>query len=108
MLPTVIFLYPLNTQVVQITELQDQVSGQFLVVANVFATLYDRRGNPDPVFNNISLGYVPGTDATYQGQVPATFDAALGGGYKLVLVAQQGGVQAEFTIPVIVKLRSQQ
>ena len=108
MLPPVIYLYPLNTQVVQVTELQDEITGQFLVNAAVVATLFDRRGNPDPIFNNISMAYVPGTDATYQGQVPATFDAALGGGYTLVLTAVQAGVQAQWSIPVIVQNRKNQ
>lgn len=105
MLPTVLYLYPQNTQVIQITELQDQVSGQFLTQASVMATLYDRRGNPDPVFNNIQLFYVPGTDGTYQGQIPAAFNPSLGGGYKVVLIANQSGIQAEYTIPAIVQLR---
>jgi hypothetical protein len=108
MLPPVIYLYPLNTQVVQVTELQDEVTGQFLVSASVTATLFDRRGNPDPVFNNIAMSYVPGSDATYQGVVPATFNAAIGGGYTLVLTAVQSGVQAQFSIPVIVQLRKNQ
>jgi hypothetical protein len=43
MLPSIIYLYPDNTQIVQITELQDQVTGLFLTQATVMATLYDRR-----------------------------------------------------------------
>lgn len=105
MLPTVLYLFPKNTQIVTITELQDQVTGQFLTNANVVATLYDRRGVRDSIFNNITMAFVLGSDATYQGQVPATFDARLGGGYKVVLIAEQGGVQAEFTISAIVQLR---
>lgn len=107
MLPVVIYLYPENTEVVQITELQDQVSGQFLQNANVVATLYDRRGNPDPVFQNIPMAYVPGSDGTYQGQVSASFNPTLGGGYKLVVTAEQAGVQAQWSIPAIVQLRKQ-
>lgn len=107
MLPSVIYLYPLNTQVVTVTELQDQVTGLFLTSATVKATLYDQRGNADPVFNNISMTYQPGTDATYQGTIPATFNPKLGGGYTVVLIATQAGVQAQFTIPAIVKPRAQ-
>lgn len=107
MLPTVLYLNPQNTEVIQVTELQDEVTGQFLINANVTATLYDRRGNPDPIFQNIVLSYVPGTDATYQGQVPATFNPSLGGGYTVVLIAEQAGVQAKFSIPAIVQLRKQ-
>ena len=107
MLPTKLFLSPANTQVIQITELQDQVTGIFLQNAQVSATLYDQRGNPDPVLQNINMVYQPGTDGTYLGTVPATFNAKLGGGYKLVVIAVQAGVQAEYTIPTIVQLRTQ-
>ncbi len=107
MLPTVIFLYPQNTQVVTVTELQDEVTGQFLINAQVTATLFDQRGNADPVFNNIVMSFVPGSDATYQGQVPATFNPKLGGGYTVVVIAVQAGVQAKFTVPAIVKFRAQ-
>lgn len=108
MLPAVLFLYPLNTQIIQITELQDQLTGEFLINATVSATLVDRRGNPDAVINDLELFYVTGTDATYQGQVPDTFDAKLGGGYILQITAQQAGVQAFYSIPVIVQLRQNQ
>jgi hypothetical protein len=108
MLPNVVYLYPDNTQIVQITELQDQVSGQFLQNATVMATLYDRRGNPDQVFNNIQMSYIDGTDGTYQGQIPASFSAKLGGGYTLVLIAEQAGIQAQYSIPAIVQLRKSQ
>lgn len=108
MLPSIIYLYPLNTQVVTVTELQDQVTGLFLTGATVTATLYDPRGNADPIFNGITMNYVPGTNATYQGIVPATFNPAkLGGGYRIVLTATQAGVQAQFTVPAIVKSRAQ-
>ncbi|SRR5258706_6572686 len=107
MLPTIIYLYPNNTQVIQITELQDKVSGTFLVAATVSATLYDSRGNADPIFNAIPMTYVPGTDSTYQGIIPASFSPKLGSGYTIVLLAAQSGVQAQFTIPAVVKARSQ-
>jgi len=108
MLPQVLYLYPLNTQVITITELQDQQTGEFLIDANVTATLIDRRGIPDPVLRDITLAFVAGTDATYQGQVPDTFNAKLGGGYTLQITATQAGVQAFYSIPVIVQLRTNQ
>jgi hypothetical protein len=108
MLPSVVYLYPGNTEIVRITELQDQLSGQFLQNANVFATLFDRRGNQDHVFQNIQLQYVAGTDGTYQGQVSGDFNASLGGGYTLVLNVEQAGIKAKYSIPAIVQLRKQQ
>lgn len=107
MLPTKLFLSPGNTQVIQITELQDQITGEFLQNATVTATLYDQRGNPDPVLQNINLAYIVGTDATYLGTVSSAFNARIGGGYKLVVIAVQAGVQAEYTIPTIVQARTQ-
>lgn len=111
MLPTILYLYPLNTQVIQITELTDEVTGGFLTGATVTATLYDARGNADPVLNNIAMSYVSGTDATYNGTVPSTFNPPAyrpptpQGGYQLVITAVQAGVQAQFTIPVIIQPR---
>ena len=113
MLPTLVYLSPLNTQVIQVTELQDQVSGNFLQNAQVTATLYDPRGNPDPVLNNITMSYIPGTDGTYNGIVPAVFDPPKyvppnpAGGYYLVVTAVQAGIQAQWTIPVIIQPRRQ-
>lgn len=106
-LPSVVYLYPLNTEVLQIT-LQDQVTKLFLNNATVTATLVNFRGVADPVFNNIPLNYVNGTDGQYQGQVSSTFNPDKGGGYKLVITAVQAGVQAVYSIPVVVKLRTQQ
>jgi hypothetical protein len=107
MLPPVIYLYPNNTQVIQITELQDQITGLFLTNAQVTATLLDQKGTPDAILNNIVMSYVPGSDATYQGTVPSSFNASLGGGYTLQVIAVQAGVQAEYSIPAIVQLRKQ-
>lgn len=111
MLPTILYLYPQNTQVIQITELTDEVTGQFLQGATVTATLYDARGNADPVLNAINMSYVSGTDGTYNGTVPSTFNPPAyraptpQGGYQLVITAVQSGVQAQFTIPVIIQPR---
>lgn len=113
MLPTVIYLAPLNTQVIQVTELQDQITGSFLQNAQVTATLLDSRGNPDPVLNNITMSYIPGTDGTYNGTVPAAFNppgfagAGPTGGYQLVVTAVQAGIQAQWSIPVIIQFRRQ-
>jgi hypothetical protein len=107
MLPTIIFLYPGNTQLINITGLQDQASGLYLDAATISATLYDRLGNQDGVLNNISLGYLPGTNGNYQGTVPAGFNATIGTGYSLVITAAQSGIQSKWTIPAQVKARAQ-
>lgn len=113
-LPSVIYLYPLNTQVVEIDGLQDVIAQVYLNSATVSATLFDQRGVADPVLNEISMGYVAGTNGNYRGIVPESFSppawtgqASLSG-YSLLLTADQAGVQAQFTIPVILRTRSQQ
>jgi hypothetical protein len=113
-LPRVIYLYPNNTQVINIIGLTDVTTGFYLDSAAVFATLYDQYQNPDPVLNDIELFYVLGSNGNYQGTVPASFSPAAFtgasplGGYTLQISAEQASVQALFTIPVIVQLRSQQ
>ena len=107
MLPTIIYLYPSNTQLISITGLQDQVTGNYLDAATISATLYDRLGNADGVLNGVTCTYQAGTQGNYQGVVPNSFNAAVGGGYMLVIVAAQAGIQSQWTIPVIVKARAQ-
>jgi len=104
---TLIYLYPQNTQVIEIDGLQDQLTGDFLNIATVQATLVDQRGNPDPVLNDIAMTYVPGSNGNYQGVVPFAFNAPLGSGYRLQIQADQSGVQAFWSIPAQVVLRTQ-
>lgn len=113
MLPRVVYLYPQNTQVITIEGLQDEVSGNYLNNALVAATLLDQRGNPDPVLNNMQLGYLEGTNGNYQGTVPETFNPPAfvnkpQSGYTLQLLAIQAGVQSLFSISAVVTLRSKQ
>lgn len=117
MLPPVIYLYPNNTQVIQVTELKDEVTGLYLTGASVTATLYNSRGAPDPILQNIPMTYVAGTNATYNGTVPSTFNPtgynpgyglnASTGGYTLVITAVQAAVQAQWSIPAIIQQRKQ-
>ncbi len=106
-IPAVIFLYPDNTQVIQVQGLSDITTGLFLNSANVSATLIDQRGNADEVLNNLTLNYVATSNGDYQGFVNSTFAPNLGGGYQLQITAVQASVQSVFTIPVIVKYRAQ-
>jgi hypothetical protein len=107
--PNIIYLYPDNTQVIEIEGLQDSVSGDFLDAAAVAATLFDDHGNADPVLNNIDMVYQAGTNGVYIGIVPATFQIALPvpqSGYSLQITATQGSAQAQWTIPVHVRART--
>jgi hypothetical protein len=107
-LPVLVKLFPMNTQVITITGLQDIVSGLYLDAATVTATLFDQYGNPDPILNEVVMAYLPGSNGNYQGTVPATFNPALGDGYTLQILADQANVQSLFSIPAKVQLRSQQ
>jgi hypothetical protein len=106
MIPTVVYLFPKNTQLVQIAGLQDQVSGAYLNGATVTATLINFQGNPDPIFQNIPMNYVAATNGNYEGIVPDTFDAPLGSGYVLQIQADESGVQALWSIPAKVAPRA--
>lgn len=105
-IPSVIYLYPRNTQVLEINGLQDITTGLFLDAATVTATLYNNNGVADPVLNGIVLAYVNGTNGNYQGTVPDTFQPCLGAGYLLQIIANQGGVQSVWSIPAKVLLRA--
>ena len=108
MLPIQLFLYPENTQVLNVRGLQDVATGNFLDAATVQATLFDQNGHADPVIADLTLSYLTATDGDYQGTVPASFSPAkLGAGYNLVVLATQSGIQSKWTIPVVVKLRAQ-
>lgn len=112
-LPRVLFLYPNNTQVLNVVGLADVTTGSFLNSALVTAILFDQRGVPDTVLNGIVFGYLPASNGNYQGTVPASFsppafEGKTLGGYSLQITADQAGVQAVFTIPVILSVRSQQ
>ena len=105
-IPPVIVLYPLNTQVITITGLQDIVTGTFLNAATVTATLLDQFGNIDPDINQLPLSYVLGSSGQYQGVVADTFNAKLGSGYTLRIQADQAGVQALYSLLAKVALRN--
>lgn len=104
--PTIIYLFPQNTQVLSIEGLVDEISGDYLNSATVSATLYDQNFNPDPVLNNIPMNYVAASNGNYEGVVPDTFNPVLGSGYTLQYTAAQGGIQAVISVPVQVKLRA--
>jgi hypothetical protein len=110
-LPAFLYLYPGNTQLIQLQGLQDNTTGSFLNGATVTATLLDQRGNEDPVIDDLSLEYVANSNGNYQGTVPSTFSPASfngtqQGGYQLQITAVQGQAQALYTIPVILRLRT--
>jgi hypothetical protein len=106
-LPTIVTLYPLNTQIIEVDGVTDATSGDYLNDATGSATLLDYRGRPDPIINNLAMPYVTGSNGNYKGVVPDTFDAAVGSGYTLQIQITQGPVQVLWSLPTVVKLRTQ-
>jgi hypothetical protein len=104
--PTIIYLFPQNTQVLSIEGLIDEISGGYLNSASVSATLLDQNYNPDSILNNISMSYVAASNGNYEGVVPASFNPTLGSGYTLQYTVNQDGVQAVISVPCQVKLRA--
>jgi hypothetical protein len=107
--PNIIYLYPDNTQVIEIEGLQDALTGTFLNSATVSATLLDENGNEDPVLNDINMAYQPGSNGVYIGIVPSAFQITLPlpqSGYTLQITADQGSSQAQWSIPVQIKART--
>ena len=105
MVCSLLYLYPSNTQILTVTGLQDVVTGLYLNSATVKATLVNEHGVTDAVLVDITLTYVTDSNGTYQGTVPAAFNAGLGGGYTLKVTAVQSGIQSLFSIPTQVRLR---
>jgi len=106
-IPTLILLFPLNTQVIEVAGVMDAVNGGFLNNGSGAATLLDFRGNADAVINNLPLAYVAASNGIYQGVVPDAFNASLGSGYTLQIKVTAGAIQALWSIPALVKLRTQ-
>lgn len=106
-IPSVFYLYPLNTQIIEIDGVLDTVSGGFLNNATAMATLLDNFGRPDAVINDLPMSYIANSNGSYQGVVPDSFNAALGSGYTLVITVTAGSVQSQWSIPTQVKLRTQ-
>jgi hypothetical protein len=104
-IPTIVYLYPQNTQVIELDGLQDSVTLDFSNAAAVSGTLYDQYGNPDAVLQNVPMTFVPASNGNYRGIVSDTFDAALGSGYRLEIQATSDGSEAVWSIPAQVKLR---
>lgn len=105
--PSTVLLYPENTTVIEMDGLQDEVSGAYILDATVTATLIDCNGTPDPILKDIVLAFITASNGNYQGVVPNTFNAALGSGYTLQVKAVTSGIQAFWSFPAQVLLRTQ-
>lgn len=107
-IPTLLSLFPNNTQVINFFGLQDIVTGLYLNQATVTASLRTARGDLDPVFQDIPLEFVSGSNGNYQGTIPFEFNAAIGDGYTVEITAEQAGVQSFYSLNAEVVLRDVQ
>lgn len=104
--PSKIILYQLNDQFIEIDGLADSLSLAFQNSATVTATLKDRSGAPVTGLTNVTLNYVASSSGIYRGAVPATFNPTKGGGYTLVIDANNNaGAKAHLEIAAEVQIR---
>lgn len=103
--PSRIILYQKNDQFIEIDGLKDGLAGTFVNNATVTATLKDRSGVVVSEVNNLTLVYVAASNGKYRGLVEDTFNPTRGGGYTLVVEADQAGTKLHLEIPVEVRVR---
>lgn len=105
-LPVEFTFYPLNAQVVELDGIVDNLTLAFLNgLPNVVCSLQNSKGKLDPVFQTIACAYVVGSNGVYRGNVPGTFNAPLGSGYRLIIDGTNGAAPFHLEVPSVVKTR---
>jgi hypothetical protein len=100
-------IYPGNTNLINVTDLYDSNTGQFLNAATLSATLYDDQGNVVAGCDGVVLTYVPGSNGQYKGTFgDNTFNPPPGTGYLLVISGSEAGGYVEIQITIEVKPRT--
>lgn len=101
-------LYAGNDTVLQLSELQDEVSGSFLDGADVSVTVADEQGNPvGGATWPMSLVHVAGSKGIYRTTLPYTLDLQPGRRYSAYAVAHAGpGLHAEWQIECVARTRN--
>ena len=94
-----------NTQDIKLFGLMDQDSGLFWTAATATANLYDQNGNLVQEVSNVPLNYIPNSLGNYLGTVTTDDSIAVGGGYRLVIEAAQGGSLYHIEVPCEVIVR---
>lgn len=93
-----------NDQIVTLTGLQADGTGEYLNDALVKATLLDGRGQPIPPFQNLTMPYKAGSDGEYEWIIDApTMMLAKNVEYLLVITAKQGELDYRTVRPVTVE-----
>lgn len=100
-------LYAQNTQVVQVTGVQDALTGSFIDTMVMTLTLFDQNGNPINECDGVAFTYVPASNGNYQAIFgDEAFDPPVGSGYKLVIDGNDGSgniLHLELTAQVVAR-----
>lgn len=108
-LPTKLYMRPTNDQIIRVKGLYyvdpadpNEAKTYFDNTAIVKATLYDQYNNPVVGCTNVNLAYVVGGVGMFAGVVSEAFAPAVGTGYTLRIVADQGA--AHWDKPFVVEV----
>lgn len=101
-----VVFYQDNTQQVRIQGLQDVVTGAYMNVATVTATLLDQNGAQVPGCIGVTLAYEASSNGYYSGLVGPILAPAIGGGYVLVIEGDQGQAHLHLEVPASVETRT--
>lgn len=83
-----------NDNLIEVDELKDEVSGDFLLTATVTAVLKDAAGAT--IGSSITLTFVAGSDGRYQGNIPDDLAVSLGDRITAEITADGGGADQRF------------
>ena len=85
-----------NDNLIEVDELKDEVSGDFLNLATVTAVLKDAAGAT--IGSSITLTFVAGSNGKYQGNVPDDLAVSLGDRITAEITADDGTDKRAFWI----------
>jgi hypothetical protein len=106
-IPSLVTLYKLNDQYVEIDGLAEALTGTVQNNATVSASLVDALGANVNGATNINLTFVASSNGKYRGLVANTFDPPVGVGYTLKLnVTTAGGLKMHMEIAAEVAIRT--
>lgn len=88
---------------VEIDDVQDAATKDFIIDAQITVTLYTKSGDPIANAEDLQATYVPGTDALYRALIPRTADVKLNQKLKCKATATKGALEVVFVQDVIVK-----
>lgn len=104
--PPRFILYVKNTQVIQITGLQDFLTQGFIDDATITGTLFDQNNTPVPECVDLAFDYVAASNGNYQVIFgDEDFNPPIGTGYTLVIDGSEAAGDLHLELQVEVKVR---